>query len=74
MRLAHPSPKPLSPLNPRLVPRPLHPILEVFGADPAGVELAEEGEEGAHFGLEGGGRGGRVGCGEGVQEGPGVPA
>jgi len=68
MRLAHP----LSKLAPRADSRCvlLHPLLEVFGAHPAWVQLAKRGEEGFGFGLELG-RGVRGVCaGYGVEEGP----
>lgn len=64
MRLAHPRPK--------LVPAAhswrvrLHPGLEVLGAYPARVQLAECAEEGGCFGLQLGRGIGGVGCGDGV--------
>jgi hypothetical protein len=69
MRLAHPRAK-LAPIaDPWRVLR--HPALEVLGAHPARVQLAERGEEGLGFGLEL--RGGLCGVcgGDGVEECPG---
>ncbi|KAB8293315.1 hypothetical protein EYC80_007641 [Monilinia laxa] len=61
MRLTHPPPKFIPTLGPYLIFS--HVGLEVFGADPAGVELGEERHEGLHVGAIGGGGGGRVaGC------------
>jgi hypothetical protein len=65
MRLAHPRAELASARNSRCVPG--HPGLEVFGADPARVQLPERGEEGLGLGLELRGRLRRVGGGYGVQ-------
>lgn len=76
MRLAHPPPKLLPPTDLRLVaPRGLsHPVPEILSAHPAGIQLREDVQEGAHLGLLGLGCGvGVCGC-EGVQEGPGRAA
>ena len=70
MRLAHPPPKLVPPLNFWLIPRLLHPLLKVLGAHPAWIQLGEQGEEGRGLGLERGRCGLGVGCGEGVQQGP----
>lgn len=50
VRLTHPRPELAPTTNPRRVPT--HPGLEVFGADPAWVQLAECREEGFGFGLQ----------------------
>jgi len=69
MRLAHPLPELVPAFHSHLLP--FHVLLKVFGADPAWVELCEEGEERGNVLLVGGGGGLGVGGAEGVQEGPG---
>ena len=61
MRLTHPLAQPLPPLHSWLVSPPAHPLLEILRADPAGIDLREQGEERAHVGLLLGRGGGRVG-------------
>lgn len=72
MRLTHPPPQPLPPFHPRFIPLLLHPSLEIFGADPAGIYSGEEGKKGAHFALLCGGGLGGVGRGDTMQERPSV--
>jgi hypothetical protein len=74
VRPAHPESKHILPFDPGRVARLRHPVAEVVGADPARVQLGEEGEELLRFALKAGwGRGG-VGRGKGMQEGPGAAA
>lgn len=58
MRLTHPLAKLAARTHPRRIL--LHPLLEIFRADPARVQFAEGGEEGFGLGLELWGRVGRV--------------
>lgn len=69
MRLTHPRSKLPSRANPRCIS--LHPVLEVFRAYPARVQLAKRREESLGFGLELWGGICRVGCGNGMEERPG---
>lgn len=74
MRLAHPLAELLAVADPGRIPVFLHPRAEIVGADPAGVEFGEEGEELFGFLLVGWGGLDGVGGGEGVEEGPGAAA
>jgi hypothetical protein len=53
VRPTHPQPELLTPAHSRLILRPAHPILEVLRANPARIQLGEQGEELTGFGLQG---------------------
>jgi hypothetical protein len=74
MRLTHPPPEHISPLQARLIPLRLHPRLEIVGADPARVKLGEEREELRHLRLVLGRCGRGVGRCQRVEERPGAGA